>query len=92
MLPGFETCKGLNTTQKVRIKSLVERTRVLVVELMASLEPMEEDESDDDGSASEEEGMQTSDLEPVGRWEMEVAKVYDRTLVELGDVLGGDSS
>lgn len=33
-LPGFEGGRGVNPTEKVRIKSLVERTRVAVVEVM----------------------------------------------------------
>jgi len=107
-LPGFETGRRVSGTEKVRIKSLVERTRVAVVEVMSSGE-MEEDE--EEGTAEEdselEDGMvvemetDTEDeqsrydkklqdeVEDVGGWDMEVAKVYDRTVVELGDTIGG---
>ena len=96
LLPGFETGRGLSTTQKVRIKSLVERTRVIVVEVMRGGEPMEEDESDgaedrDDDDDNDNEEADMNDIEEeVGQWEMEIAKVYDRTLVELEDTLGVD--
>lgn len=86
LLPGFESGRGISTTQKVRIKSLVERTRVLVVEVMSSGESMEEDGSDDaecDEGDDDHDVNQAYDVQGTGGWEMEIAKLYDRTLVEI---------
>lgn len=88
-------------TEKVRIKSLVERTRVAVVEVMSGEVFDMEDQDDEEGSikggetGTEAEEMDVDehgqrDLEGMVRdWEMEVARVYARTLNELGDELIG---
>ncbi len=109
-LPGFENGRGrLSTTEKVRIRSLVERTRVAVVEVagengsgmdsdsarkmmaLSYRKTGEEFMTDYDGDETTEgsnydneprEGLQ--DGKGNGRWEMEVARVYERTIVELG--------
>lgn len=93
VLPGFETGRGLSTTQKVRIKSLVERTRVIVVDAMRGADSIEVYESDDEegqDNDDDDDEDDMDDVEEVGQLEMEIAKVYDRTLVELGDTLGVD--
>ena len=86
-LPGFLNRKGMSGTEKVRIKSLVERTRVTVVEVMSKGEydvdveqGQTEDEEDDDDMIDYDSGTD---------FDMEVARVYDKTLVELGDTLEG---
>ena len=83
-LPGVESGQVVTATEKVRIKSLAQRTRVAVVELMQRGELLEAEEQDEESSASdigvEDEGPDIN---------MQVAKVYDQTLVELGDTLGG---
>lgn len=84
-LPGFEGRRGVSGTEKVRIKSLIERTRVVVVEVMTRGEYEIEEES---GEGGDEDMM---DLDAETDFAMEVARVYDRTLVELGDTLGGPS-
>lgn len=93
MLPGFQDGRGkLTTTEKVRIRGLVERTRVAVVVVAGK------DESVDDGSRVTEtdENMTTDDDMTMGgtetgdergRWEMQVARVYERTIVDLGAAL-----
>ena len=93
-LPGFETGRGLSITEKVRIKGLIERTRVVVVETMRGADVVDEEEEvdfDEDereyGHIDIERSMNEEDAEGA-RWEMEIARVYDRTVVELGDVLG----
>ncbi|KAI9719251.1 MAG: hypothetical protein M1812_003581 [Candelaria pacifica] len=97
-LSGFEGGSArVSTTEKVRIKGLVERTRVSVVEVMRNGEIEEEEE--EDGTAAETGGEETEDMdldegfEALGadRWEMEIARVYDRTLVELGETMGGEA-
>jgi len=94
-LPGFEGGRGkLTTTEKVRIRGLVERTRVAVVVAAGK------DNSIDDRSRVTEtdENMTTDDdmsmggngagtVDEHGRWEMDVARVYERTIVDLGAAL-----
>ncbi|KAI9835409.1 MAG: hypothetical protein M1819_002327 [Sarea resinae] len=92
-LPGVEGSRGaLSTTEKVRIKSLVERTRIVVVETIRHQEYEEEDEEEDAEDSPTEAETADEDFDHPGaegeRWEMEVARVYDRTLVELGESLG----
>ena len=96
-LPGFEGRGGVSGTEKVRIRSLVERTRVSVVEAFKRGEFEEEvadeesvgDRMDVDGEGLVLEGDDFEDAEEVeDSWDMQLARVYDRTMVELGDSLG----
>ncbi|KAI9807478.1 MAG: hypothetical protein M1825_005418 [Sarcosagium campestre] len=98
-LPGFDRGRGLSTTEKVRIKSLVERTRVVVVETMrggdAAEEAESEDEDADDDASIENEGTGDDEDDSVyqdegygTKWDMDIARVYDRTVVELGESIG----
>jgi len=106
-LPGFERGPVISVTEKVRIKSLVEQTRVKVVNVMSA--GGTEASVEDDGSATEtdtedsfhladstvdEDAMDDEDdydevMGPIETTEMGIAKVYDHTMVELGDMLGG---
>ena len=103
MLPGFERGRAVSGTEKVRMKSLVERTRLVVVEVIggsggteASVQDAEpETETEDeygmggDTDAEMDEDLLEDDVRETDRREMGIARVYDRTMVELGDVLGG---
>lgn len=94
-IPGFEGGRGLvSMTEKVRIKSIAESCRVAVVEARvrgdggegegeASVATDEEEEEDMAGSVDAEGFGET-----VGRWEMEAARVYEKTIQLLGDELG----
>ena len=96
ILPGFQGGRGkLSTTEKVRMRSLVERTRVAAVEVAgrgASLTDTEsvarsDTEREDDFTTDNDEddimeGMRVDGNH--GRWEMEVARVYEKTIEELG--------
>ncbi|KAK3400709.1 hypothetical protein B0T20DRAFT_151638 [Sordaria brevicollis] len=111
-LPGFENGlrAGLSRTDMVRCKSVIERTRVLVVEVM-SKEPVDEQ----DGMDTKNSGIQTpkpdtdtdveaddppddppdandfdddDDDDEDELLHMNVAKVYENTLVKLGEILG----
>ncbi|KAL2042073.1 hypothetical protein N7G274_005261 [Stereocaulon virgatum] len=94
-LPGFEGGRGkLSTTEKVRLRGLVERTRVAVVEVagkgvsVADAQTGIETEDEFTNDEDEDENFMEVDEMHVegnhGRWEMEVARVYERTIVELG--------
>ncbi|KAK3708807.1 hypothetical protein LTR37_011328 [Vermiconidia calcicola] len=94
-LPGFEGMgrRGVSGTEKVRVRSLVERTRVAVMEAFKRGEFEEElpDESEDDEMELEGElvleGNDGGGDEEEDSWDMQLARVYDRTVVELGDSL-----
>ncbi|KAH6613643.1 hypothetical protein B0J18DRAFT_494462 [Chaetomium sp. MPI-SDFR-AT-0129] len=95
-LPGFENGlrSGMSRTDMVRCKSMVQNARVVVVDVMSRRHAM--------GVIGEAEGEPTEDTEdsgldgPGGTWNdegeedlyMDVARVYEHTLVKLGDTLG----
>ena len=77
-LPGFEAGPnfGMTATDKVRCKSIVEQTRLLIVDVMRKphVEEVRNGETDNDDDADD-------DLL------MDVATVYEDTLTQLGDSL-----
>lgn len=92
ILPGFDNGNGgMSRTDMVRLKSLVEVTRVLVVEVMSKTPEVEEDgaeESEVDTDNMDLDGEST--LVDGGRV-MDVARVYAGTVVELGLLLPSDA-
>ncbi|PNY25370.1 Uncharacterized protein TCAP_04688 [Tolypocladium capitatum] len=95
-LPGFENGlrAGMTVTDMVRCRSLVEQTRVLMVEILSG-EVDEEDDSDEtdtdhDGGMSNNNGGQTSapwDIDEE-RLHIDSARIYENTIVRLGARLG----
>jgi Subunit 11 of the general transcription factor TFIIH len=81
----------VSITDMVRIKSLVERARVVVVDVMGREEVSEEwgHEKDYDSSNAQGCGNEVMEGGEEGdrRWDMEVARVYEQTIVELGELL-----
>ncbi|KAL9086397.1 MAG: hypothetical protein Q9159_004173 [Coniocarpon cinnabarinum] len=74
-LPGTERRTRLvSGTEKVRMKSLVEKTRIVVVAKMG------------EGGVVEDEDSISYDIDD--EYDMDVARVYDRVMSELGDELG----
>lgn len=112
-LPGFESGRTVSTTIKVRLKGIVDRTRLTVVrvtsgESVAGLnEDGENDEmrkamdTDTEGETEAPadghqgtvafEGFENTDEDTEDEdWEeRNVGTVYEKTIGELGDVLGG---
>ncbi|KAK6439895.1 hypothetical protein LTR95_003893 [Oleoguttula sp. CCFEE 5521] len=93
-LPGFENRRGVSGTEKVRVRSLVERTRRAVMESLKSgeLDEMYEPETDTEGSEDDGGLILEGESPYSGReleetWEMQIARVYDQTVVELGESL-----
>ncbi|KAJ0107429.1 hypothetical protein J7T55_009394 [Diaporthe amygdali] len=108
-LPGFENgIRGvINQTDMVRCKSIVEQTRVVIVDVMS--EQPDENGGNDDSETEDETEKEiteaetdtedpTSAVESSGfvdpNWEdpddelyMDVARVYEKTLVQLGEVM-----
>lgn len=105
ILPGFEGGRArLSTTEKVRMRGSVERTRVAIVEVAGTGGSTTEvastvytdDDITTDGNDDDDDAMGVLQVDGNhGRWEMEVARVYEKTIVELGmslDVaMGGPS-
>ncbi|KAL9094537.1 MAG: hypothetical protein Q9165_003096 [Trypethelium subeluteriae] len=93
-LPGFETGKGVTGTEKVRIKSIADNSRVAVVHLMSQgdIESESDLEGTDHAETSMDEDPIDDDLIGGNDFAMEIARVYDRTTVELGDQLSGDTA
>lgn len=99
MLPGLDGGRGVSGTEKVRLRSLVERTRRCVMEALKSSEMDLEYAASDKDDQIETEDEEAGDGELVlegddfditdaeESWEMQIARVYDRTLVDLGDSL-----
>lgn len=98
VLSGFEGGRGkLSTTEKVRLRGLVQASRLAVVEVAgrqgdindnydsthSQLPTDDEFPKEDDTDAMRDE---ESDQISAG-WEMEIARIYERTLVELGNSL-----
>ncbi|KAJ4366301.1 hypothetical protein N0V83_007937 [Neocucurbitaria cava] len=105
-LPGFESGRKVSTTDKVRLKGIVDRTRLTVVRVMSGASEVGDEgdvggpmdtESDGEGEAGGRnrtvtfEGFEDNleDEEDEDWEERNVASVYEKTIGELGDVLGG---
>jgi len=94
-LPGFEGGRGsVSITEKVRMRGLVERTRVTVVEVagkgayvtdIGDAAPTHYDSTTEDDNADTMDGLSVEGNH--GRWEMEIARVYEKTIMELGMAL-----
>ena len=77
------------------MKGLVERTRIAVVEVAGQAGSVTDTgdvlrfitETEDDCTTDNEEDDLMEEIQPDenhGRWEMEVARVYEKTIVKLG--------
>ncbi|KAH7313797.1 hypothetical protein B0I35DRAFT_480455 [Stachybotrys elegans] len=97
-LPGFENGlrAGMTVTDMVRCRSLVEQTRVLMVEVLSSGTADDEDDVEEQvtetDTDAEGEGMGQG-REPVWdideeRLHLDAARIYEKTIVQLGDRLG----
>nr|POE79429.1 hypothetical protein CFP56_07494 [Quercus suber] len=100
-LPGASGVKALvSGTEKVRIRSIVDRTRTAAFQAFKGdvfdNEAGEVDDDDDDDAENrletDDEGLVIENPSEVpwaeqDSWDMQLARVYDRTMVELGDTL-----
>ncbi|TKA33366.1 hypothetical protein B0A50_00919 [Salinomyces thailandicus] len=91
-LPGFEGRRAVSATEKVRIRSLVERTRVATMaaykrgEFESEVEEVE-DEADDEGGLVLENEDPNAVEEGEDSYDMQLARVYDLTMQEVGGSL-----
>lgn len=109
-LPGFEVGRSVATTDKVRLKGIVDRTRLTVVRVLGGESVVEEDEESAEGNAMDTdtdtsqragnrtdqdtvvfEGFEDNEGEDEDEdWEeRNIGSIYEKTIGELGDVLGG---
>ncbi|KAF2032964.1 hypothetical protein EK21DRAFT_109419 [Setomelanomma holmii] len=101
-LPGFEHGRAISTTDKVRMKGIVDRTRLTVVKVLSvdsvvgddsdAGEPMETDMEGEESRRKDTvrfEGFENDDDEDDEDEERRIGSVYEKTIGELGDVLGG---
>ncbi|KAF4810406.1 hypothetical protein CGCSCA5_v010698 [Colletotrichum siamense] len=90
-LPGFENGlrAGMTTTDMVRCRSSVEHTRLVIVEVLGR-EPDNdgEEEEDFDTEAESDDRARLVWDEDDDRLYMDVARVYEHTIVQLGKKLG----
>ena len=98
-LPGFENGMrgGMTRTDMVRCKSVVEQMRVVIVDVMSRGYVEEEEEEEpyrqdttttEAESGAEESGANSAWGEDDESVHMDVARVYENTIVKLGEVLG----
>ena len=94
-LPGFDNGKRgvMSRTDMVRCKSLVESTRVLIVEIMSN--EAEEERDDPEKSGAETDATSVDDESAWGlddeKHNMDVARVYEATITQLGELLSSKS-
>ncbi|KAH6605570.1 meiotic recombination dmc1 [Trichoderma cornu-damae] len=96
-LPGFENGlrAGMTTTDMVRCRSLVEQTRVLMVEVMSSGDGGEQEEEDADEDEDEDGDEDGDEMAGGPAWDidedelhLDAARIYENTIVHLGKRLG----
>jgi hypothetical protein len=94
-LPGFESGRKVTTTEKVRLRSLVESTRVEVVEISRKSRVSEDLESGiEDVTETELESEGFSQIpgheNERSKMDLDVARVYQRTLADLSESLDAE--
>ncbi|KAH7079937.1 hypothetical protein BKA63DRAFT_230992 [Paraphoma chrysanthemicola] len=103
-LPGFENGRSVSTTDKVRLKGIVDRTRLTVVRVMSGESVVGEESDVGEAMDTDTEGKESrrqetvqfegfdnndDDEEDGEDEERSIGSVYEKTIGELGDVLGG---
>lgn len=98
-LPGASAVKTMvSGTEKVRIRSVVDRTRVAAFRAFKQglfdneVEEVDDDEDENLMEMDDEDGLVMEDPDTDmnvedDSWDMQLARIYDRTMVELGDTL-----
>lgn len=91
ILPGFEggIRGGMSKTDMVRCKGLVEGTRVLIVDVMTKGSEVEEEDVEESVVETDVEAGTSVDAEEQ-KFEMDVARVYEQTIMQLGEQLDGN--
>lgn len=89
-LPGFENGlrAGMTVTDMVRCRSLVEQTRVLMVEVLSGDVEEEEEEEEDVDESDTDGGEQFGWDIDEDKMHLDAARIYEHTIVQLGNRLG----
>ncbi|RFU33334.1 hypothetical protein B7463_g2976, partial [Scytalidium lignicola] len=95
-LPGFESEKQvMSMTDMVRCKSLVEATRVQIVNIMSKdagyqSSRVQSDTEDETGIETDQMSIDAQSTldDDIDKYNMDMAKVYEATIVQLGELLG----
>ena len=94
-LPGFGNGRKVAMTEKVRLRGIVERTRISMVRLAGRGDDMAES----DGHTTDDLGTEDTEIEDMETdgWngedhtnmdlDLDVARVYQRTLADLNDTM-----
>jgi hypothetical protein len=100
-LPGFQGKRGgMTRTDMVRCKSLVEGMRVLVVDVMSkegsadNPDPVDTDTNEQTGTDTDMDAAYGDNESAWGderSHDMDVARVFERTIVQLGESLGNST-
>lgn len=100
-LPGFQGKRGgMTRTDMVRCKSLVEGMRVLIVEVMSkeglvdNTDPVDTDTNEQTGTDTDMDaayGDNESAWDDERSHDMDVARVFEKTIVQLGESLGSST-
>lgn len=100
-LPGFDRGKQVNTTEKVRLKSIIDQSRVIVVRAIessgGSTDAGSDGDADDDDNYMEDDDDDDDDddldggrvLNDIDRQEQGIARIYDKTMILIGSELIG---
>ena len=89
----------MTTTDMVRCRSLVEQTRMLMVEIMSQSRGEEDDDDEDDDTDEDTDADDGATTSSAGagqfkwnldedRLHMDAARVYENTIIHLGDRMG----
>lgn len=79
----------MSMTEKVRIKSITESARIIIVDIQSKEDLEAEEEEEEDITDDDDDQMELDEyMDAPGRWEMESARVYEKTIQLLGDELG----
>jgi hypothetical protein len=79
----------MSKTDMVRCKSLVEATRVSIVDIM-SQDPEPDQGIEESDMETEGEDSSAWDSMEDDKYQMDVARVYEQTITQLGELLGND--
>lgn len=84
-LPGFENGlrAGMSTTDMIRCRSTALDARTVIMAVLGRMERGEQADAEDESGVDEDD-----DLDMEANY-MDAARVYEYTLVKLGETLGG---
>lgn len=86
--------RRFTTTEKVRLRGVVEVTRTAVIDVSQKHEDAIKSSytsaAEMESSADETDASDIDDMKHQPNWDMETAKVYELTIVELGQSLDLD--